>query len=165
MNRYLLVFAILAASLHAKEVSDNKLGFKIIFPDAPGWSPLEYRKSNEVQSWSVGNQASAQMLSFMVIDAPMPNARPTFKKNAEEWGQGMMTRFSHKLSSQFTKLAGHDAYELVTSTKNGAVELYFSNWMLQAGDTTYGITIVAKDLSKLTDDTATTFLRSLQITK
>ncbi len=166
MNRYLILLVVFTLPLSAKEVSSEKLRFKIIFPDAAGWSPPDHQERGaEVQSWSVENQSAAQILNFTVIAAPMPEAKPTFKENAEEWAQGMMTRFSRKISSRFAKLAGRDAYELVASVKNAEGELFFSNWMMQVGETTYGVTIIVKDRSKLTNEAATSFLNSIEIKK
>lgn len=93
----------------------------------------------------------------------MPEAKPTFKENAEEWERGMMSRFTRKISGRFTKLSNRDAYELIATLKNVDTELFFSNWMIQVGDTTYGIVIVAQQKEKLTGEAATAFLKSLEI--
>jgi hypothetical protein len=166
MTKYLFLLIVLAVGLYAKEVSSEKPRFKIYFPDATGWSPVDCQSSGtEVQIWSAENHTLALVLNFTVVDAPMPEAKPTFKENAEEWSRGMMQRFSRKISSRFTTLAGWDACELVASLKNGDEELFFSNWMIQAGDVTYGVTIIAKDSPNLTGDVVLAFLKSLEIPK
>ena len=166
MIRFILLFVTLAIGLQAKVISNEKLRFKISFPESAGWSEVDHQTpSSEIQLWYAGNPSAGLGLNLQIIDAPMPEAKPTFQENAEEWGRGMMSRLSRKISARFTTLASHDAYELVASLKRGDIEVFYSNWMIQVGDVTYCVTIIAKDSSQLSGDVASAFLKSLEISK
>jgi hypothetical protein len=165
-TKFVLPLVFFAVSVAAKEVSSETPRFKITFPDTTGWSSVQHQSHGaEVQIWAAENPSLSLAFRFVVMNAPMPEAKPTFKENAEEWARGLMERFSRKLSSRFTRLAERDAYELVASLKDGNEELFYSNWMIQVGDVTYNIMIVADDRSKLAGDTALAFLKSLEIPK
>ncbi|MFT3870511.1 MAG: hypothetical protein QM715_18840 [Nibricoccus sp.] len=157
----LLAFTI---GLQAKDVSSEKPKFKISFPDEAGWTaPVLHEGNPAVRIWSAENQSVALVYIFTVIDAPMPEAKPTFRENAEEWARGLSENFTQKISFQIKKLADHDAAELVTSLKSENGELFYSNWMIQIEQITYGITIIAKEKSKLTGSESATFLKSLKL--
>jgi hypothetical protein len=167
MTRYLLLVAALAVGLQAREISNAKLRFKIVFPDAPGWSTVTHKSQGiGSQSWTAESQAARLVLIFSTIDPLTPEVRPTFKEQAAAWEKGMMEHFTRKISSRFAKLAEHDAYELVATVEveNTAV-FYYSIWMMPVGDLTYGVTILSDDRAKLVGDTAAAFLDSLEITE
>ena len=165
MIRYLLLVAALALGLHAREISNARLRFKIAFPDAPGWSTVSHESNGaEEQSWTAESKAARLVLIFSTINAPAPETKPTFKEQAAAWEKGMMEHFTRKISSRFAKLAGHDAYELVATIEvENAGVFYYSIWMMPAGGLTYGVTILSDDRAKLVGDTATAFLDSLEL--
>jgi hypothetical protein len=166
MTKYLLLLAFLAVGLSAKEISNEHPPFKISFPDSAGWLPVKHNAVvDEVQMWTAENPDRGLSFRVMVINAPMPEAKPTFRENAEEWSRGMMESFSRKLSSRFAPLAGHEAYELVATLKGDEGELYCSNWMIEVGAVTYAFVVVADKEAKLTGPEATAFLKSLEIPK
>ena len=167
MTRYLLLIAALTVGLHAREISNAKLRFKIAFPDAPGWSTVNREsQGTEAQSWSAESQAARLVLIFSAINNPPTEVKPAFKDQAAAWEKQMMPRFTRKISSRFAMLAGHEAYELVATIENEKMGvLYYSIWMMPVGKLTYGATILSDDRAKLTGETATAFLDSLEITE
>jgi hypothetical protein len=164
ITRCLLLVAVLAVELHAREVKSVKLGFKIMFPDAPGWSTATH-KAQELgsESWTAESEAARLVLIFTVIDTPASDTNPTFKQKAADWEKGMMTHFTRKISARFARLAGHDAYELVAALEDEQMKVYYSIWMMPVGKHTYGVTIMADNPVKLGGDTAAAFLDSLEI--
>ena len=144
MKQYTLILAMIPFALHAREVSSEKLGLKITFPDAAGWTPLKHEQTEqngvEVQAWSSQNQASKQILSLLVFDGGMRDAKPVFKEFAEESGRVLKKKLTGRVSSRFSRLGGHVAYEIRGAAKSGAIEIYKSFWLVRIGNTQYNVT-------------------------
>jgi len=71
MTRYLLLFIALAVGLNAREIKNGRFGFKVVFPDEPGWSTVTHKSASlESQSWSAESEAARLVLIFTAIVNP-----------------------------------------------------------------------------------------------
>ncbi len=166
MTRYLFLFIALAVGLNAREIKNARFGFKVVFPDEPGWSTVAHKSpSPESQSWSAESEAARLVFIFTALATPESEAKSTFQERAAAWEKGMMTHFTRKISGRFARLAGHDAYELVAVVEDEQMKVYYSIWMMPVGKFTFGVTIMADNQAKLGGEAAGAFLDSIEITE
>lgn len=167
MNKLLiLIFTIFCSLANATELKNEKLGYTVSFPTQGSFTNPKHTKIRDgVDLWKSESSELGQEFSFMVIDAPMPGGKTTFEQNAKEWEKGMLKSFTKKISSEFTTLGGEPAFHIITTIETPDIELYFSNWYIQNGQTTYTLTVASIDKENFKNEYSRAFLNSFRLSK
>ena len=79
---------LIAPLLQGAEISSDKHAFSAELPSASGWSKPFYQESQPHAhrlSWTARNEKEKEMIYVSIIDAPLPDKKPTFKEDALEW--------------------------------------------------------------------------------
>ena len=170
MKRALLtvlsVSALLSAS--AEVVTAPVYGLSATFPIHADWTPVEHKKSGphqHVLTWSAKSQAKKQMIYLSIIDAPLPDRKPTFRENALEWEREVRTSSKEITQTEFTILGGREAYKVVGKVLNFGSEYFFVRWMSLSGDVTYQVSIVSERPVDLERGVFHEFVESLTLQK
>lgn len=163
MKRLAALTLLLSGVLSAGEVSSPDFGFSVEFPGGEGFTALEkVADSPKTVSWR--SACPAQGLAFVVLatQEPLPNARPTFKENTEEWERRNLSEEGMTIvESSFVQVDGHDARHVVLRIRRASEEMFVSNWMIDGKDTVYFVIIAGPRKEDLTSDRARRFLGSI----
>ncbi|MBL9186239.1 MAG: hypothetical protein JNK23_02055 [Opitutaceae bacterium] len=170
MKRALLIVLSVSALLSARAevVTAPAYGLAATFPTHSDWTPVEHKKGephSHVLTWSAKSQAKKQMIYLSIIDAPLPDRKPTFRENALEWERGVRTSSKEITQTEFTTLGGREAYKIVGKVLNFGSEFFFVRWMSLSGDVTYQVSIVSEKPVDLERGVFHDFIESLTLQK
>ena len=164
MFRALIVGCLFAGRGFSAEVSDDLKKFVVQFPEGSGWSDVVKKTPRKDASyWSSTHKKSGMATFLLTGNDPAYRKLPTFRERALEWERGIQSRQPEKVSARFSKLAGKEAYHIITSTQVNGTKMYFSNWYVEGGDVLYTLGVVAPSMELLEGKDAEAFLASFSM--
>ena len=160
----LMLGCLFAGQGFSTEISDDLKKFVVHFPEGSGWSDVVKKTPRKDASYWSSTHKKSGMATFLLIgDDPAYRKLSTFRERALEWERGIQSRQPEKVSSRFSKLAGKDAYHIVTSAQVNGTKMYFSNWYVEGGDVLYTLGVVAPSMELLKGKDAEAFFASFSI--
>ncbi len=160
----LILGCLLASRSFGAEVSDDLKKFVVHFPEGSGWSDVVKKSPvKEATHWASTNKKGGMATFILIGNAPALRTLPTFRERALDWERGMLSRESEKVSAQFSKLAGKEAYHIITSARINGTKVYFSSWYVESGGILYTLGVVAPSKELLEGKDAKAFISSFSI--
>jgi len=103
------------------------------------------------------------MIYVSIVDAPLPDRKPTFRENALEWEKGVRESAKKITLAEFTTLGGREAYKITGTIINFGSEFFFVRWMSLSENATYQVSLVSEAAPDLGIGAFHDFLGSLVI--
>ncbi|EDY17170.1 hypothetical protein CfE428DRAFT_5352 [Chthoniobacter flavus Ellin428] len=168
MKKWLLALFLIATSLHAAEVVEKDLGFRIVFPDLPGWTHVQRRELGETRSgWFShfdGEKPADRLTAVITVSFEHSPETATFLKFVQLWHKQQFGTKAEEFKPHAFKVNDHDACEFSdTQIDHSGHPAYLRTVLVRAGDVTYAATFITSDPANLKVAAGSGFLDSLQL--
>lgn len=168
MKKWFLALLLIVSHLDAEEVVEKDLGFRIIFPDLPGWTTVQRREIGDTRSgWFShfeGEKSADRLTTVITVSLDRRPNGETFLEFAQLWHNQQFGPKSGDVEPRALKISGHEACEFSdTQTDRSGNAAYLRTVLVRAGDVTYAATFITSDRAKLKANVGTGFLESLQL--